>query len=36
MEADPQEAGYLYVDGHVRVYHGDSCPGAMFRATDSV
>lgn len=22
MEADPQEAGYLYVDGHVRVYHG--------------
>lgn len=23
MEADPDEAGYLYVDGHVRVYHGD-------------
>lgn len=23
MEGDPQEAGYLYVDGHVRVYHGD-------------
>ena len=22
MEADPQEAGYLYMDGHVRVYHG--------------
>lgn len=22
MEADPWEAGYLYVDGHVRVYHG--------------
>ena len=22
MEADPGEAGYLYVDGHVRVYHG--------------
>ena len=22
MEADPQEAGYLYADGHVRVYHG--------------
>jgi hypothetical protein len=22
MESDPQEAGYLYVDGHVRVYHG--------------
>jgi hypothetical protein len=22
MQADPQEAGYLYVDGHVRVYHG--------------
>lgn len=22
MDADPQEAGYLYVDGHVRVYHG--------------
>src|ERR1017187_3821386 len=22
MEAEPQEAGYLYVDGHVRVYHG--------------
>ena len=22
MEDDPQEAGYLYVDGHVRVYHG--------------
>jgi len=23
MAADPEEAGYLYVDGHVRVYHGD-------------
>ncbi len=23
MEADPAEAGYLYVDGHVRVYHGN-------------
>lgn len=23
MEAEPEEAGYLYVDGHVRVYHGD-------------
>ena len=23
MAADPGEAGYLYVDGHVRVYHGD-------------
>lgn len=23
MESDPTEAGYLYVDGHVRVYHGD-------------
>ncbi len=23
MEKDPDEAGYLYVDGHVRVYHGD-------------
>lgn len=22
MEQDPDEAGYLYVDGHVRVYHG--------------
>ena len=22
MEQDPHEAGYLYVDGHVRVYHG--------------
>jgi len=22
MQADPLEAGYLYVDGHVRVYHG--------------
>ncbi len=22
MEADPQKAGYLYLDGHVRVYHG--------------
>ena len=22
MKGDPQEAGYLYVDGHVRVYHG--------------
>ena len=24
MEADPQEAGYLYIDGHVRVYHGSA------------
>jgi len=24
MENDPTEAGYLYVDGHVRVYHGDT------------
>lgn len=23
MEGDPEEAGYLYVDGHVRVYHGE-------------
>jgi len=23
MEDDPEEAGYLYVDGHVRVYQGD-------------
>ena len=22
MEADPTEAGYLYIDGHVRVYYG--------------
>lgn len=22
MEADPDEAGYVYVDGHVRTYHG--------------
>ncbi len=22
MEAEPEEAGYLYIDGHVRVYHG--------------
>jgi hypothetical protein len=22
MQADPLEAGYLYVDGHVRVYDG--------------
>ncbi|MDD5482603.1 MAG: hypothetical protein PHP98_02980 [Kiritimatiellae bacterium] len=22
MESDPKEAGYLYMDGHVRVYHG--------------
>lgn len=22
MASDPKEAGYLYVDGHVRVYHG--------------
>jgi len=22
MENDPEEAGYLYVDGHIRVYHG--------------
>ena len=24
MEEDPQEAGYLYIDGHVRVYHGSA------------
>ena len=24
LQADPQEAGYLYVDGHVRVYNGDA------------
>lgn len=23
MESEPEEAGYLYVDGHVRVYHGE-------------
>lgn len=23
MEKEPDEAGYLYVDGHVRVYHGE-------------
>ncbi|MFZ2958940.1 MAG: putative transposase [Candidatus Ozemobacteraceae bacterium] len=23
MENEPEEAGYLYVDGHVRVYHGE-------------
>jgi hypothetical protein len=23
MDNDPEEAGYLYVDGHIRVYHGD-------------
>lgn len=23
MQNDPEEAGYLYVDGHVRVYNGD-------------
>lgn len=23
MQADPAEAGYLYVDGHVRVYDGE-------------
>jgi prepilin-type processing-associated H-X9-DG protein len=23
MENDPAAAGYLYLDGHVRVYHGD-------------
>ena len=22
MQAEPEEAGYLYIDGHVRVYHG--------------
>jgi hypothetical protein len=26
MEAQPEEAGYLYVDGHVRVYHGSQVP----------
>ncbi len=24
MEDDPEEAGYLYADGHVRVYHGSA------------
>ena len=24
MNDDPEEAGYLYVDGHVRVYHGQA------------
>jgi hypothetical protein len=24
MQAEPQEAGYLYIDGHVRVYHGSA------------
>jgi hypothetical protein len=24
MARDPDEAGYLYVDGHVRVYHGET------------
>lgn len=23
MEGDPDEAGYLYINGHVRIYHGD-------------
>lgn len=23
MDDDPDEAGYLYIDGHVRVYHGE-------------
>jgi hypothetical protein len=23
MASEPEEAGYLHVDGHVRVYHGD-------------
>lgn len=23
MEDDPDEAGYLYVDGHIRIYHGE-------------
>jgi len=23
MESEPEETGYLYVDGHVRVYHGE-------------
>jgi hypothetical protein len=23
MQSDPAEAGYLYIDGHIRVYHGD-------------
>jgi hypothetical protein len=23
MEGDPEEAGYLYIDGHVRVYNGE-------------
>ncbi|MBF0109918.1 MAG: hypothetical protein HQL76_12155 [Magnetococcales bacterium] len=30
MEGDPDEAGYLYVDGHVRVYHGFTT-GHFFR-----
>ena len=24
MQADPDEAGYVYVNGHVRTYHGNS------------
>jgi hypothetical protein len=24
MQGEPEEAGYLYVDGHVRVYHGET------------
>ncbi len=24
MQSEPQEAGYLYIDGHVRVYHGSA------------
>ena len=34
MEEDPQSAGTLYVDGHVRVYHGSAarlCPGTTCR-----
>ena len=23
MHGDPEEAGYLYIDGHIRVYHGN-------------
>jgi len=26
MEADPQSAATLYIDGHVRVYHGEQTP----------
>ena len=31
MREDPGEAGYRYVDGHVRVYHGDAAPLCLAR-----